>query len=84
MPWTNSEIVAGTCPSYSQFPIDTKPFENTCLIMMRWSINSKIQNKLPPYLLAKEGFLWQSSNISVLLLWNDLGAWIPRIIRPLQ
>ena len=45
------------------FQIKTKTFENACLIMMQWAINSKIQNKMPPCLTAKQGFIWQRSNI---------------------
>ena len=30
------------------FQIEQKSFENTCLIINKWAINSKIQNKMPP------------------------------------
>ena len=53
--------------SYSQFPNKTKTFENACVIMLKCAINSKIQNKMPPWLMAKQGLLWHKSNVSVLL-----------------
>ena len=58
--------------SYSQFPNKTKTFKNTCLIMLKWAINSKIQNKMPPCLMAKQCYFWHRSNVSVLLAFCPL------------
>ena len=58
MQWVNSEIVIDQpASSCSLFPYKTKSFENTCLIMMKSETISKIQNKMPHCLMAKEGFL---------------------------
>ena len=49
-------IPASSC---SHFPSKTKTFKNTCLIMMKRAINSKIQNKMPLCLMAKKRLLCQ-------------------------
>ena len=49
------------------FKIKQKTFEKTCLIMMKRAINSKIENKMRPCLIAEKEFLWQRSNVWVLL-----------------
>ena len=41
---------------------------------MKWARNSIIQNIMPPCLIAKQGFLWHRSNVSILLALYNLWA----------
>ena len=64
----NKYIVIAVCLTFSTISKLNKTLENTCLIMVEMTINCKLWNKMPPWLMAKHGLLWHRLNGSVLLV----------------